>query len=716
MTINAEATLSNSPQLLSNWVNAILQVARHYRLDCSEETVQLAANWNNTADIKSAVRQVARQAGLGIRFCTLTASELSAWRLPLIVQLRDGQIAVVDGINNNGDISLCLVSDQGLPIIMAAGTLLAEIEVCAVLRPLSGSQDIRIDSYIAPYRKNWLRSIIVREFKPYIHVMLAAMVANIMGLAGILFSMQVYDRVIPAQSMPTLYVLFSGVLLATLFAFIMNLMRSHVTDILGKRADIRVSDRVFGHAIRLRNSAKPRSTGTFISQLRELEQIRELITSSTVGAVSDLPFFFLFLLIFWLIATPVAWIPLVALIIMLAPSVLMQRQLAKCAQMAMRESSLRNALLVETIQGLEDVKSMQAELRFQQQWNQYNSATADASMAMRKLVHRLTSWSQSVQTAVFAVVVVSGAPLVMAGDMTTGALVAASILSSRMLAPMGQLTSILTRWQQAKVAMQSLNGIMQLPVDHPQGSHKVHRPVLSGNYQLQEAAFCYNPELPVPALFIRQLQIKAGERIAVLGRNGAGKSTLLQALAGGIDLTVGAITLDDINLGQLDPADVRRDIGLLTQNSRLFHGSVRDNLLLGCPLASDQELLEALSVAGAADILKSLPMGLNYQVMEGGAGLSGGQRQSLLLARLLLRQPNVLLLDEPSAALDDNTERHFIARLQQWLGGRTLIIATHRMAMLELVERIIVVDAGKIVLDAPKAEAIAVLSGTKKDR
>lgn len=717
MTNTTNTTQTDNTALsLHGWVDAILQIARHYRLDCSPETIKLAAEWNQSTDLKSALTQIARQAGLGIRFCKLNTTSLSAWRLPLVVQLQDEQLAVIESIQADDNVSLSLLSDQGLNTVMSAKKLLASITLCAILRPLSGAQDIRVDSYIAPYRKNWLRRIIVREFKPYIHVMLASMVINIMGLAGILFSMQVYDRVVPAQSMPTLYVLFSGVVLATVFAFIMMLMRSRVTDILGKRADIRVSDRVFGHALRLRNSARPRSTGTFISQLRELEQVRELITSSTIGAIADLPFFLLFLLIFWMIATPVAWIPVVAVIIMLAPSILMQRQLAKCAQQAMRESSLRNALLVETIQGLEDVKAMQAELRFQQQWNQYNAATADASMAMRKRVNWLTSWSQSIQTAVFAVVIVVGAPLVMAGDMTTGALVAASILSSRMLAPMGQLTSVLTRWQQAKVAIQSLNGIMQLAVDHPAGDKKVHRPVLHGNYQLQDAVFCHTPELPLPALTVQQLQIRAGERIAVLGRNGAGKSTLLQALAGGVDLNSGSVMLDNIQLQQLDPADLRRDVGLLTQNSRLFHGSVRENLLLGMPQATDQELIQALLASGAADLLKSLPMGLNYQIMEGGTGLSGGQRQSLLLARLLLRQPNVLLLDEPSAALDDNTEQYLIRNLQQWLGKRTLVIATHRMKMLELVDRIIVLDAGRIVMDAPKDQAIAALSGSAQTK
>ncbi|WP_375058119.1 type I secretion system permease/ATPase [Zobellella sp. DQSA1] len=696
------------------WLDAILTVARHYRLEYSVENVRMAAQWELDEPFEQVLRQMARQAGLTVKFASFDETLLTSWRLPLAVQFNDGQVAVIDSIDSNGRAGLVYSGDQGLQTSIDREELAGNLVRMVILRPARAVADARVDDYIKPYERNWFREIILRDIKPYGHVLLATMVANILALAGILFSRQVYDRVIPAESMPTLYVLFGGVMLAIVFDFIMRLMRVRITDLMGKRADIRISDRVFGHAVRLRNSAKPKSTGTFISQIRELEQVRELITSTTATALVDLPFFLLFLFVFWYIAGPLALVPAVALLLLLLPGLLAQGKLKELSRESMRESSLRNAMLVETIQGHEDIKLLQAEQRFQHEWNHYNAVTADVNLRLRFLTNMLTVWAHNVQTSVFAVVVLFGAPMVMNGDLTTGSLVAASILASRMMAPMAQLTQVMSRWQHAKVALESLNNLMQLPVDHPEGSKRVHKPVIQGDYDFSRAVLQYGEDAPAPALTVAELSIRAGERIAVLGKNGAGKSTLLQALAGVLEPVSGQVNLDDVRMSHIDPADIRRDVGLLTQNAKLFHGTVRENLTMGAPNVSDQEIISALSMTGAFDFIQKLPDGMDHMILEGGAGLSGGQRQSLLLSRLMIRQPHIVLLDEPTASLDEATERRFIEQLGQWGKGKTLVVATHRMSMLSLVERIIVVDNGRVVLDDTKENAIAKLSGPKK--
>ena len=693
---------------LGPWLEVMLQVAHHYRLDVSPQRIRLAAI-EDARPLDEILRHMARQAGLTLRFVRFDAKGLRQWRTPMVLELDDGQLATVEAVTEENDLAVVFAGDQGLTSRLPREALTGRIVRVALLRPARPLRDVRTDDYTAPYDRHWFARIVLRDLRPYGQVMLASLVANVLALAGVLFSMQVYDRVIPAESLPTLYVLFGGVVLALVFDFSMRLLRLKVTDLLGKRADLRISDLVFGHALRLRNSVRPKSTGSFISQLRELEQIRDLITSSTATALADLPFFLLFLLVFWLIGGVLVVIPLAALVAMLLPGLLAQRRLARLANASMRESALRNAMLVESIQGMDEIKALQAEARFERQWNQYNAACAHSNLRLRTLTNGLVTWTQNVQGAVFAVVIVVGAPMVIAGDLTTGSLVAASMLSSRMMAPMAQLTHVLTRWQQAKVALQGLDKLMQSPVDHPESEARVHLPAIRGEYQLRQATFRYSPEAP-PALSISQLNIQPGERIAILGRNGAGKSTLLQALGGAMDLVEGEVTLDGIAMAHLDPADLRRDVGLLAQYSRLFHGTLRENLTLGAGQASDQELLAALAASGALEFVRQLPKGMDHLVLEGGAGLSGGQRQALVLARLLVRQPQVLLLDEPTASLDDISERRLLDNLERFCQGRTLIIATHRMSVLQRVDRVLVLDGGRIIIDDKRDAALSRLS------
>ncbi len=712
---NATTTESSTQQtgrnLYAPWIEAILMVAKHYRLECSKESILLTSQWLQQESTVDVLRSMARQAGLTLSVIELSDNDLTVWRLPLVVQFKQGQIGIVDTLDQDGNVGITYCGDQGAKSRISQQTLLENVTLALVLRPSHTVSDARIDDYIKPHDRNWFKKIVLRDWKPYSHIFIASLVVNILALAGILFTRQVYDRVIPAESYPTLYVLFSGVFVAIIFGFVMRKLRTRVTDLLGKRADLRISDRVFGHALRIKNTHRPRSTGTFISQIRELDSVRELLTSTTVTAFADMPFFFLFCIVFWYIAGSLVWVPIAAVILMILPGLLAQGKLRAYANQAMRESALRNAMLVEAIQGNEDIKTLQAEQRFQAQWNNYNAVAADVNLRLRSLISTLNSWTQSVQTAAFAVIVLFGAPMVMDGELSTGSLIAASILGGRMIAPMAGITQILSRWQQAKVALNGINQLMELPVDHPVGQKKVHKSALQGHYQIKNAHFTYHAEQQNASLTIKNLEINPGETIAVLGRNGAGKSTLLQVLSGLLEPKDGTVTIDGVSLGHIDPADVRRDIGLMGQNSGLFHGTIRDNLTLGAPLATDDELMRALNMTGALSFIQKIPTGLDYVIAEGGRGLSGGQRQSLLLSRLFLRNPHIALLDEPTSALDEVTEKQFIAALNEWRKGKTVVIATHKMSIVNLADRIIVIDDGQIVLDDNKENALKRLSG-----
>ncbi|WP_411698045.1 type I secretion system permease/ATPase [Citrobacter freundii] len=689
------------------YLQAILLIAKHYRIETSEERIRLQMDWAGASAADEVVKTIARQIGLSVRKSKFSKEMLNPWRLPVIVVFKDGQVGVVDQADVDHNVSIQMSGDQGLAQSFVASDLQHEIESVYILRPEKSVADARIDEYIKPYESSWFWSIVLRDWKRYIDIMFASLIANILALATIIFSMQVYDRVVPSQSIPTLWVLAGGVLIAAIFEFVLRVARIYLSDIIGKRADLRISDRVFGHTLRIKNSERSKSTGTFISQIRELEGVRELVTSTTISAIADLPFFFLFLVIFWIIGGNLFWVMVLVVPLMIIPAILAQRPLAKLAREGMRESSIRNAILVESVQGIEDIKLLRAESRFQNQWNHMNEMSADISMKQRKIVGVMTAWTQKVQGLTYALVVLVGCFAVISGEMTTGALVACSILSSRMLAPIAQITGVLGRLQQAKVAKSSLDELMKKPVDQPDRAHLIHRSVLLGDYQLNGTLFKYNQDDAKPNLAIAQLAIRAGEKIAILGRNGAGKSTLLQLLSGMQMPQQGNIYLDGLDLSLIDPADIRRDTGLLNQSAHLFYGTIRENLTLGAPLVSDDDLIQALKMTGAWSFVQDKKEGLDHLVLEGGLGFSGGQRQALLLSRLLIRQPNIVLLDEPTASIDDVAEKQFIDHLMNWMGHRTLIVATHRRAVLALVDRIIVMNEGKIVMDGPRDQILS---------
>ena len=693
--------------LYEPWLQAMLVIARHYRLDFSQEHVRVTLNNESHSPRPQLLEDMARQLGLGLRNIDTDVSQIDPWRLPLLAEFSGGQIAVITRMDKENNVSLQFSGDGGLETVLTRDELGTRLTGLMVLRPLESVPDARVDDYIKPYQKNWFWQLALKDWRRYGDIMLVAMMANVLALSGMVFSMQVYDRVVPSQSEPTLWVLFGGVMLAIFFEFIMRMLRVHISDVIGKRADLRISERVFAHALHIKNGARSKSTGSFIAQIRELESVRELITSTTIAAISDLPFFMLFVFILWMIGGPLVLVVLLAVPLLLIPGLLVQRPLGKLSSEGMRESAIRNATLVEAVQGLEDIKLMRAEQRFQNQWNNSNDVAASVGMKQRWLTGLLLTWTQEVQSIVYAVVLLVGCYLVIAGDMTTGALVGTSILASRTIAPLAQISGVLSRWQSAKVARKGLDDLMQRPIDDPLHGKRVHKASLRGNYRLENLSFYYDEEEKNSVLTVPALSVRAGERIALLGRNGSGKSTLLHLLAGMQEPQQGAILLDDITLTHLDPADLRRDMQLLSQQARLFFGSVRDNILMGNPLASDEEIHQALTISGALEFVRKQKMGLNYMINEGGAGLSGGQRQALLLARALLTSPNILLLDEPTAWLDEVSEKQFIHYLKGWLGKqRTLIVATHRLPILALVDRIIVLENGRIVMDGPREQIL----------
>lgn len=697
-----------------NWIAAMLRVAARFGKPADGKTLRQQMRWfeHLTPD-----QQLERLAGLLGLHLTMTPRDKLRWRqevTPVILLLENGSVAVVEAIDAEGRARYWL--SEGGDVVRESDLqeLLAQSQQqVAVPGVAARGRDARIDEFVQPYEQHWFWKNFRGMGRRIAEISLASVVSNVLALAGILFSMQIYDRVIPAQSEPTLWVLFVGVLIAAAIEYLIRLMRTQVSDLMGKRIDLKVSSMLFARAMNIRNEARPKSTGSFISQLREIDQVRELLTSTTVGAAADLPFIILFLFIMGFIGGPLVIIPLLAIPLIVIPGLLVQIPMARLAKEGMREGALRNAVLVETIEGVEDIKALQAEPYFQRQWEQTHEVSAAIGMKQRLWGARLTGWASSVQQLTYAGMLVFGTYLVLAGDITTGTLVASSLLSSRTIAPLMQLTMIFSRWQHAKSAMKGLDELLKKPLDQAEEGEMAHCPTLTGHYDLRNVQYTYDEENVKNVLNIGQLQIKPGERIALLGKVGAGKSTLLKLLAGQAKASQGKVIVDGVDINRIDPIDLRRQLGWLSQDSRLFFGTLRQNLMLGNPHASEQEMLQALHVSGALSLVQQDAASLDRIINEGGRGLSGGQRQMVLISRMILRQPQVVLLDEPTASMDEQLEEHVIRQMKNWLTGRTLVLVTHRPALLKLVDRIVVMDNGRIVADGPRDEILRAAGGSK---
>ncbi|RSY90422.1 type I secretion system permease/ATPase [Sphingomonas koreensis] len=700
-----------------HWGAALVVLAGLKGVKITEAELAGRLAWGNPAETTDArLIAAARSAGLKLDIVSAAIDDIPDMLLPAIFTMRDGTVAIV--LSRSADsveiILPRLLDNSPMQLPLADFHERASGRV-GFVEPLSTrTRDARIEAFLRRPAKSWLRDAIIGHRSGYRDIMLASLFGNLLTFGTSLFAMQVWDRVIPAQSIPTLWVLALGTGIALLLELLLRTARVAIVDRIGREADMAISARVFARALDIRNDARPRSTGALIAQLRDIEQIRELLTSTTVAAIVDLPFIILFLILFTMLAGPLTFVLVAAALLIAVPGLLLQRPLAKLAKEGMREGALRNAILVESIERVEEIKATQSEARFQSLWERFTDTGTRIGAGQRFLSSLFVNWTQTLQQLAYTAVVVVGAFQVMDGNMTMGALIACSILTSRALVlfiPFGQ---IFTRWQNAKIAIAALDDLFDKPVDHDPDQGLLRRTVLRGNYELEGVSFAYDTDSP-PVLRVERLTIRAGERVALLGRIGAGKSTLLRLLAGMAQPGGGRLLLDGTSMGLISPADIRREAAYLGQGAQLFLGTIRENLLVGTPAARDEDLLAALAVSGGLPLVQSQAHGFDLMLQEGGAGLSGGQRQTLLLARTLLRNGNILLLDEPSAPLDELSERNLVQQLGSWLGGRTLIVTTNRPGLLELVDRIVVIDNGRVALDGPKAKVLAALSGGRSD-
>lgn len=659
------------------------------------------------------VGRAAENIGMEAQVFQRKPSDVPALVAPFIVLFDRGDACVVTDVSAIGKFARVVfpaVSDKPRRVRLKKLDKQASdyvIYVSAAADQLTGDTDENVKS-----DRHWLISPLFRFWPVALQVALAALVINILGLALPLFIMNVYDRVIQTQSLPTLWALTVGVIIAILFDFILKLMRGLLLDGAGKRIDLGVSSSLFEQAMSARMSERKMPSGALANQIRDFDSAREYLTSSLLVGVIDLAFIGIFLTVLWLIAGSLALIPLIAVPLVLAVTLLLQIPLSRSIKRTHGLLQHRHGMLVESLSGVEAAKAAGGEGFLQAKWEKATAASVRTSSVSRFWASVALNFTGFVQQGVSVAIIVWGVFLIGSGQLTIGGLIAANILAGRILAPLANIAVSLSRSEFAFASLRALGRFMKLERDD--GVHRHAGGVIkNAALEFRGVSLIY-PESPRPALQGINLSIQPGERVGIIGRIGSGKSTLGRLMGALVSPTEGSVLIDGLDARQYAVADVRSAIGYLDQEPYLFSGTIRDNIVMGRPYASDHEVVAAVRQAGLESVVASHPLGLGAPVAERGKNLSGGQKHHVVLARLLVRKPKVLFLDEPSAAMDTTAENHMMTQLSALPREETtLVIATHRASLLALVDRLIVIEDGKLVADGPRDDVLKKLQQRK---
>ncbi|ROQ50117.1 type I secretion system permease/ATPase [Pseudomonas putida] len=655
--------------------------------------------------------RAAARAGLQARVLRRELGAISALNLPVLLLLADGRSAVLRRWGEN-DQALILPSEAEGGEQWVSRQELADVYSGQALfaRPRHEVEDLRTP--LLPRVNAWFRDTLKQSRWLYSDALLASLLINLLGLMVPLFVMQTYDRVVPNQATSTLWVLVIGLMLGTLFELVLRVVRAHLLDQAGKKTDLILSATLFERITGMSMKARPATIGGFAQSIHDFQGLREFLTAVTLTSVIDLPFVVLMLLVIGLLGGWLVVIPLVAFPITIAFALFIQARLRDTVEKSLSLGALRQALLIETLGGLETLKACGAESERQHQWESTHGALTRLDVQARNLSALATNGTLFIQQLCGMATIVAGVYSIIAGNLSVGALVASYMLGSRVLAPLGQIAGLITRYQQAQLTMHSTDALMALPQERPAGQQTLERTQLHGALQVSQVTFRYHGQ-NAAALDNVSFTVKPGERIGIIGRSGSGKSTLARLLMGFYEPEEGQILLDNLDLRQLDIADLRQQLGYVAHDLPLLAGSLRDNLTLGARYVSDARMLEVAEMTGVSELARQHPQGFERPVGERGMLLSGGQRQTVLLARAMLLEPPILILDEPTSHMDNSSEDQLRQRLHGWVQGKTLLLVTHRTSMLSLVDRLVVLDNGKVVADGPKD---AVIDALRKGR
>jgi ATP-binding cassette, subfamily C, bacterial LapB len=655
----------------------------------------------NRLSVSLAARAAAR-AGLSSRVLSRSIHQMSTLELPCILLLAAGKACVLTDIDFSAQTLTVIMPESGmgkehLPI--------AELEKnytgYAIFVHPSFDRLKDTSTLERPTQKSWFWGKMLSSWRIYRDVLVASFLINVMGLATPFFILNVYDRVIPNSAFETLWVLAIGIAIVYFFSLLMQSLRGYFVDLAGQKASLNMSAELIEKTLGMKMSARPESVGAYSNKIQQFDSIRDFITSFSITALIDMPFVILALLVIWYLAGPIVFVHIVAICFLIIYSLLIHQPLKTAIENTYQATSKKNAILVEGLSGLENLKMLGAESKVQKDWEDSISLIARWGSRSRFLSTSVNHIASFVQNGTVVAVVIAGVYSISEGFLTQGGLIAIVILTRQAIAPVTQFVGLLARYHRARAAYQTLKKIMTVPVERPPESTFLHRATLRGAVEFKSVSFKY-PDQNAYALKDVSFALEAGEHVGLIGSIGSGKSTLGKLLMGLYEPEQGMVTVDGTDTRQIDPNDLRYFIGCVPQDITLFRGSVKDNIIMGHPHVEDEAILRAAELSGVTEIVRKHSAGFDMPAGEQGRSLSGGQRQTVALARALLHDPPILILDEPSSSMDARTEKRLCNNLKSILESKTLILVTHRASLLTLVDRVIVLDNGSIRADGPK--------------
>lgn len=712
--------IESSPADTDSLLQSLLWICDSYGVEKSVASFMAGLPSTNRLSIEQGMRSL-EASGFATKLVKRDATIFPNELLPVVVMTKTGGALIL---------KQRIQSDKGLrpqfecldPSTSNQSFMVSEAELltiqsghCLLVKQLPKVGEAGGEDAEEPSGSSWLWKTVWRYRRYYYDSILASILINILSTLGGLFAIHIYDRVIPLKAYSTLWSLVVGVVMAMLFEAAARHLRDYLLDLAARKSDITLSSALFKQALGLRLEHTPPSSGAFAHQVRQFETVRDFAASASMAVITDLPFALLFIFMIFTVAGPLAVVPLAAIFIVMITAILVQYPMHKLMLETFRDQSAMMGVLIESIEGIETLRVTGASGIMIKRYEELNATTAHSGMRFRIISNIVMTFFNLVQQAQGIIVMVWGTYLIHQGELSTGALVGCMMFSGRAIGPVGQFVQLAMRFQTAKTAMAGLNSLMSMPVERDPARSYLQKTKFNGAIDIQKLSFAYpstgNHKPPI-ALRDVTLSIEPGERVAFVGKIGSGKSTLLRMIAGLYQPIEGQVKIDGIDIRQIDPVDFRNQIGYVTQDLRLFRGTLRENIFLGRPAATVDAFMEVVALTGLDKIADSHPMGYDMPIGSMGLGLSGGQRQLVALARALVTRPKILLMDEPTSAMDMQTEAMFTKRLEDIVKGRTVIIVTHRPSLLSVVDRIVVMDNQRMVADGEKEKILAMLAGS----